>query len=100
MELMDAIKSRRAVRDYTDAPVEHSVIESLIDAAILAPSAMNLQPWAFAVLIARAHIEDYAKRAKHWLLASLSQISYEPSIRHMIEDPQFVLFHCCPGKVA
>jgi len=95
MELMDAIKSRRAVREYTDAPVEHSVIERLIEAAILAPSAMNLQPWAFAVLLGREHIEDYAKRAKHWLLTSLSQTSYEPSIRHMIEDPQFVLSCSC-----
>ncbi len=68
MELMDAIKNRRAVRDYTDAPVEHSVIERLIEAAILAPSAMNLQPWSFAVVLGREHIENYAKRAKHWFL--------------------------------
>ena len=99
MELMDAIKSRRAIREYTDAPVERSVIERLIEAAILAPSAMNLQPWAFAVLLGREHIEDYAKRAKYWLLASLSQTSYEPSIRHMIEDPQFVLFYHAPALV-
>ena len=99
MELMDAIKSRRAVREYTDAPVERSVIERLIEAAILAPSAMNLQPWAFAVLLGRERIEDFAKRAKHWLLASLSQTSYEPSIRHMIEDPQFVLFYHAPALV-
>ena len=99
MELMDAIRSRRAVRDYTDAPVERSVIERLIDAAILAPSAMNLQPWAFAVLLGRERIEAYAKRAKEWLLASLAQTSYEPAIRHMLEDPQFVLFYHAPALV-
>jgi nitroreductase len=99
MELVDAIKSRRAVRDYTDAPVERLVVERLIDAAILAPSAMNLQPWAFGVLLNRERIEGYAKRAKDWLLASLSQTSYEPSIRHMLEDPQFALFHHAPGLV-
>ena len=54
MELADAIRSRRAIRSYTDAAVGRSVIERLIDAAILAPSAMNLQPWAFAILRARA----------------------------------------------
>lgn len=27
MELIDGIRSRRAVRDYTDAPVERSVIK-------------------------------------------------------------------------
>lgn len=99
MELMDVVKSRRAVRDYTDVPIERSVVERLIDAAVLAPSAMNLQPWAFAVLLGRDRIEGYAKRAKDWLLASLSQTSYEPSIRHMVEDPQYVLFHRAPALV-
>jgi nitroreductase len=99
VELMDAIRNRRAVRVYTDAPIDRSAIERLIDAAILAPSAMNLQPWAFAVLLGRERIEGYAKRAKDWLLASLSQTSYEPSIRHMLEDPQCVLFYHAPALV-
>lgn len=97
MELMDVIRNRRAVRDYTDKPIDRSTAERLIDAAILAPSAMNLQPWAFAVLLGRDRIESYAKRAKDWLLASLSQTSYEPSIRHMLEDPKYVLFYRAPA---
>jgi nitroreductase len=97
MELVDVIWNRRAVRDYTDKPVDRSMAERLIDAAILAPSAMNLQPWAFAVLLGRDRIESYAKRAKDWLLASLSQTSYEPSIRHMLEDPKYVLFYRAPA---
>ena len=97
MELMDVVKNRRAVREYTAAPVDRATVERLIDAAILAPSAMNLQPWTFAVLLGRERIETYAKRAKDWLLASLSQTSYEPSIRHMLEDPHFVLFYHAPA---
>jgi nitroreductase len=96
MELMDVIRNRRAVRDYTNASIERAMIERLIEAAMLAPSAMNLQPWAFAVLLGRERIEGYAKRAKEWLLASLSQTSYDPSIRHMLEDPQFALFYHAP----
>jgi nitroreductase len=96
MELMDVIRNRRAVRDYTNASIQRAMIERLIEAAILAPSAMNLQPWAFAVLLGRERIESYAKRAKEWLLASLSQTSYDPSIRHTLEDPQFALFYHAP----
>lgn len=48
MELMRAITSRRAVRDYTDALVPPEEIRALIEAAVLAPSARNLQPWSFA----------------------------------------------------
>jgi nitroreductase len=93
MELIDVLKSRRAVREYLDTPVERPVVERLIEGAILAPSAMNLQPWAFGVLLGRERIEGYAKRAKDWLLTSLAQTSYDPSIRHMLEDPGYVLFY-------
>jgi nitroreductase len=99
MELMDVIRNRRAVRDYTDATIERATMQRLIEAAILAPSAMNQQPWAFAVMLGRERIDSYAKRAKDWLLASLSQTSYEPSIRHMLEDPQYALFYHAPAFV-
>jgi nitroreductase len=46
-----------------------------------------------AVVLGRERIEGYAKRAKDWLLASLAQTSYDPSIRHMLEDPGYVLFY-------
>ena len=99
MELTDVIRERRAVRDYADASIDPATIERLIAAAILAPSAMNLQPWAFAILLGRERIEGYATHAKNWLLASLSHTSYDPSIRHMLEDPQFVLFYHAPALV-
>ena len=51
MELMEVIRNRRAVREYTDTSIDRATIERLIEAAVLAPSAMNLQPWAFAVLL-------------------------------------------------
>jgi nitroreductase len=99
MELMDVIRNRRAIREYTNAPVEPSSIDRLIEAAILAPSAMNLQPWSFAIFLSRERIEAYARRAKEWLLTSLFQTSYDASIRHMLEDPQFVLFYHAPALV-
>ncbi len=64
MELMDAIGNRRAVREYTDASVERAAIDRVIDVAILAPSAMNLQPWAFAVLLNRERIAGYGARIR------------------------------------
>jgi nitroreductase len=99
VELMEVLRNRRAVREYTDAPVERSVMEGLIEAAILAPSAMNLQPWAFAAVLGRERVDLLAKRAKDWLLASLAQTAYDPAIRHMLEDPHFALFHHAPAVV-
>lgn len=99
MELMDVIRKRRAVREYTNAPIERSVIERLISAAILAPSARNLQPWAFAALLDRARIEEYGKRAKIWSLANFSKTSFTPDLRQMLEEPSFMMFHQAPALV-
>jgi F420 biosynthesis protein FbiB-like protein len=50
MDLFELIRSRRAIRRYTPAPVSRAQIEKLLIAASWAPSAHNRQPWRFAVL--------------------------------------------------
>ncbi len=50
MELMEAVSRRRSIRRFKDAPVPRSLIEKLLAAAVLAPSAKNRQPWRFVVL--------------------------------------------------
>jgi nitroreductase len=102
MNFIDVLKRRRAVRNYTQATLERPEVETLINAAIEAPSAMNLQPWAFAVVLGREQIDGYAKRAKDWLLANLSQLS-DPAQRRLeqriLEDPDFTLFYHAPALV-
>jgi len=99
METMDAIRRRRAVREFTSAPMEQATIERLIAAAILAPSAMNLQPWAFAAVLNRERIGDYAKRIKDWLLANFAQTSFDPSLVKTIEGEGYSVFHHAPALV-
>jgi nitroreductase len=99
MELMDAIKMRRAVRDYADAPVQRSMVEKFIDAAILAPSAMNLQPWAFAVLLDRERIDRYAERVKSWLLEQGPENGLGAAAREILERPGFAVFYHAPALV-
>lgn len=41
------IESRRSVRVFTGEAIPESVMHKLIDAAMLAPSSSNLQPWEF-----------------------------------------------------
>ena len=44
------IRGRRSVRRYLPDPVERSLLEMLLTAAIWAPSAHNRQPWRFCVV--------------------------------------------------
>jgi len=50
MDVMEAIKKRYSVRSYQDRAVETEKLESILEAARLAPSASNRQEWRFVVV--------------------------------------------------
>jgi nitroreductase len=50
MNVADAIRSRRSIKRFTDAPVSREQIESLLSAAVLAPNHRLTEPWRFYVL--------------------------------------------------
>ena len=50
MILLDLIKHRKSVRNFLDRPVEREKILMCLEAARLAPSACDSQPWKFIVI--------------------------------------------------
>lgn len=48
--LMDLIRARRSVRLYDDRPVERDKLRLMLEAARLAPSSCNSQPWRLVVV--------------------------------------------------
>lgn len=50
MDVYEAVKSRKAVRRFTDRPVPKKALEHVLAAAAWAPSGSNLQPWHVYVL--------------------------------------------------
>ncbi|HEY8419644.1 MAG TPA: nitroreductase family protein [Clostridia bacterium] len=67
MDAIEAIKTRKSVRNFSSRPIPNTIIYDIIDCARLAPSAKNLQPWRFVVVTdqrmkqAIATITDYGK---------------------------------------
>lgn len=47
---LDTIMSRKSVRSYTEQKLSDAQIETLLKAAMAAPSGMNVQPWRFVVV--------------------------------------------------
>ncbi|MDR0538595.1 MAG: nitroreductase family protein [Tannerellaceae bacterium] len=47
MNLLDIIRKRCSIRNYSKSPVEESKINYILEAARLSPSACNNQPWRF-----------------------------------------------------
>jgi len=50
MDLWNAINGRRAVRQYETEPIDRMALQKLIDAASMAPSNMNNQPWHYHIV--------------------------------------------------
>ena len=50
MKFLDLVKARQSVRGYLSKEVEREKIERCLEAARLAPSASNSQPWSFIVI--------------------------------------------------
>ena len=57
MDVFEAIRNRRSIRDYSGKPVSDAVLKKVLEAARLAPSARNRQEWRFIA------VRDSAKRA-------------------------------------
>jgi nitroreductase len=64
MSLMQAIHARRAIRSFEPDKVDEQAIRALLSAAVQAPTAVQLEPWAFVIVqdpVALKRISDRAK---------------------------------------
>lgn len=109
-DTLNTIYSRRAVRKYQNRPVDKSILEKIIDAGRMAPSAINVQPWKFYVIHNRGLILLCAKAilqvtAKEFLKGgplkvlkeSIHLLKFTHGIRFIkAEDP---VFHGAPAVI-
>jgi nitroreductase len=50
MDVFEAIQKRKSVRSYESTPVPKETLAKLLEAARIAPSANNTQPWHFIIV--------------------------------------------------
>lgn len=66
MSVMEAIFKRQAIRSYISRKLGRKTIETLLEAAVHAPTALHEEPWVFAVIQDKEllkRISDNAKQA-------------------------------------
>jgi len=104
MEVLEAIRTRRAIRSYSPEPIDTKTITDLIDLAICAPSALNRQPWSFAVIEGRERLAalEAAARAS-WLDEEGAVLASQPPevaahVRELLEAG-FPIFHNAPAAI-
>ncbi len=96
---MDVIHQRRSVRAYAEKQPDESLVRELLDATVDAPTAMHLEPWAFAVIQDKAVLKRYAERAKSILRAPGGAVGWGSAGRAprdhpaMLDNPAFNIFY-------
>ncbi|MEK6849177.1 MAG: nitroreductase family protein [Nanoarchaeota archaeon] len=67
--VLKAIETRRSIRKYLSLPVEFEKVGHILDAARMAPSAGNLQPWKFILVMESAQRLEVAEAClqQHWM---------------------------------
>jgi nitroreductase len=61
MEFDEVVSTRRSIRRFKDEPVPDVYIRKLLEAARLAPSGLNLQPWRFAIVKSKTVREELTR---------------------------------------
>ncbi len=73
VNVCEAILARRSIRAYTSQKVDAKSIRSLIEAAVRAPTAMQLEPWAFTIIQDKKMLKCLSDIAKPKLTKRLKQ---------------------------
>ncbi|MGC9330952.1 MAG: nitroreductase family protein [Bacteroidales bacterium] len=102
---LNLVKQRQSQRQYTDKPVEKEKLMRCLEAARLAPSACNAQPWKFIVVddpdlknkIADTTsnrllpINHFTKQAPVHVVLVLEKPNFTSRLGEMVRDKKFVL---------
>jgi nitroreductase len=89
VEIFEAIHSRRTTRAFRPDPVPPELVEKAIDAARVAPSGNNRQPWEFVVITDPSIIQELAitwSGAAKRFFASLTETQIDQHFAHQPTD--------------
>jgi nitroreductase len=75
MDALEAIHTRRSIRQFQNKPVPDELVTKVLDAAMYAPSACNAQPWQFVLLTDRQILKQVPAINSHAAMAEHSPLS-------------------------
>jgi nitroreductase len=106
MSLARAISTRRAVRSYKPDKLDERTIRALLAAAVQAPTAVHIEPWAFVVVQDVARLERYSERAKALANEDAARFRSGTPGAHaeghvaLLDDPAYNIFYDASTLIA
>jgi len=83
MDFFEVIRRRRSIRQFTAHPVKEEDLRAMLEAARLAPSATNEQPWRFIVIRDRDFIKGLQEMVSALLQGHLEAATDEGRREHI-----------------
>jgi len=96
MHVDEAILGRRSVPEYTTQAVDGQTIYRRINAAILAPNAVNQQLWTFTVVRDQGLLDRISRDAKSHMLMTMPASPHSDHFRSLLNEPNFQIFYRAP----
>jgi len=94
-DVFEAILAHRSVRAYTPEVLGRKTVQTLLEAAVRAPTTMHEEPWAFVVVQNRQMLKLISDRAKQIFVEEMRQHrahETNQSFEHY-GSPDFDMFH-------
>lgn len=88
MELFEALALRQSCRNYAEQPVELEKLKKCVEAAQLAPSACNSQPWSFVLVQSEEKVK--AVRANILDVGFNRFVEQTPAFIAIVEEPAYL----------
>ena len=95
MDVITAIQGGRSVRSYTPGKLDKDDVQSLLEAAVRAPTALHEEPWAFVVLQDVGILKWLSDRWKASLTEEVIQMyaNSDDKFSERFTDPDFNIFY-------
>jgi nitroreductase len=88
MEFSELMKLRHSCRNYSDEQIEPEILDEIIEAGRIAPSAQNKQPWRYVIVNDKELIK---KIAFHSIVGT---------VNYFIKDAPIIVLACADTKSA
>ena len=89
VEVFEAIKNRRSIRKYEERAVEKEKLLKVLEAARLAPSAANRQPYSFVVVSDKSTIKELSSTCNQkWVAPLMVAVCVNPEESWVREDKE------------
>ena len=91
MDFLDLSRSRQSVRKYSNRIIEKDKLEKCLEAARLAPSASNSQPWKF-IIIDDPELKDVVAKHTYSAAVSFNKFAHQAPIivAIVLEKPKII----------